>query len=177
MSQKFRRDFIESQIWSLSISAAFQRGNIYKSSGKINRDDFKRDLKEIIVPRIDQSDSKNDYEFISLLEVFQKSINEMIVNKGYSEGVKRFRFGTLQKLVNLYLKYLWCLGWLEKKPLHCPFDGIILKELNITDNWTESDDVERYRVWVDTARKTAEAKELSIPQWELEIWNKWRMGL
>jgi len=170
MSKKIRQEFIESQIWSLSIAAAFQRGNIYKKSGKINRDDFKRELKQIIISQIRQFDSDDDCEFISFLEETQKKINQMIIDKEYSEGVKKIRFGTLQKLVNLYLKYLWCLGWLENEPLHCPFDGIILKELNITDNWTESDDVERYHVWVDKAREAAGS---SIAQWELKIWNEW----
>src|SRR5262245_47199684 len=36
----------------------------------------------------------------------------------------RFRIGVSQKLVNLYLKYLWVAG-LCPEPPHCPIDGIV----------------------------------------------------
>ncbi len=174
---KMEKKFIESQIWSLSISAAFQRGNVYKKDSKLSDEDkttFKSELKTIIdnkVPHVKQED------FISLLESTKDEINGMIKQQKFSYGIGNdgslFRFGTLQKLFNLYLKYQWCLGW-RPEPPHCPFDGIILRKLGNHDaTWTTSDDVSEYSKWVKLAKDKAKEKDLSIAQWELNEWSEW----
>jgi hypothetical protein len=43
-----------------------------------------------------------------------------------------FRVGTAQKALNLYLKYLWCLGEI-KTPPHCPFDRGIIQMLPVSE--------------------------------------------
>ncbi len=49
-----------------------------------------------------------------------------------------FRVGIAQKALNLYLKYLWCLGKITEPP-HCPFDSIIISEIKCNIKWTEMD--------------------------------------
>jgi len=171
-----QRQFIESQIWSLSIAGAFQHGNIYHKNSLLTdkeKASFKSELKNIIDSHIDQLSANKNEGFIAQLEGIQDRINAMIKNNGYSKGVQYFRFGTLQKLVNLYLKYQWCLGWLAEPP-HCPFDGVILEKLKVKGKWTESDDSHEYKEWVNKAQE--EANGTSIAQWELNTWNAWLSG-
>ncbi|MFQ5346053.1 MAG: hypothetical protein ACE5DZ_08870 [Mariprofundus sp.] len=171
-----KQQFIKSQIWSLSVAAAFQRGNVYKKDSAPTdkkKSKFKSELKKIIDSQIERLDAVGSDEYIERLEKLQKQINAMIKEKGFSSGVQHFRFGTLQKLVNLYLKYQWCLGW-QPEPHHCPFDGVVLEKLNVSGKWTKSDSAVEYRDWVDEAQE--KSKEGSIAQWELKVWNEWLEG-
>jgi len=90
----------------------------------------------------------------------------------------RFRIGIAQKALNLYLKYLWCLGKIPTPP-HCPFDkGVIdrlrptIRQLGLQDPppWTELDSIEDYQPLVTAARSLAEPKGWSIAEWELRHW-------
>ncbi len=85
----------------------------------------------------------------------------------------RFRIGTAQKILNLYLKYLWVLGWIPE-PLHCPFDSIVITELGLDPGikFTKFDSGEDYRRLVTMAAQNAKDAELSIAQWELKLWNQ-----
>ena len=55
----------------------------------------------------------------------------------------RFRFGVAQKLVNLYLKYLWSVG-IVSTVHHCPLDRIINDEANLGYQWNASDSEVEY---------------------------------
>ena len=85
---------------------------------------------------------------------------------------KRFRIGSAQKALNLYLKYLWCLGKIDIPP-HCPIDGVILRDkLKCDDKWTDLDCIERYRHII---KKTKEmAGSFPLARWELDVFNKER---
>jgi hypothetical protein len=82
---------------------------------------------------------------------------------------ERFRIGIAQKVLNLYLKYLWCLGLIPTPP-HCPFDSIVIKHLYGCGDlsWTSIDSIEDYKKLVNAAKETANGK--SIAEWELKIW-------
>lgn len=43
----------------------------------------------------------------------------------------RFRIGIAQKCLNLYLKYLWCVGEILTPP-HCPFDATMIARLTLS---------------------------------------------
>jgi len=95
----------------------------------------------------------------------------------YFEG-QRFRIGITQKLVNLYLKYIWVLEWIPEPP-HCPFDGVVISHIAglpaESRNWTALDNLDAYRKLVDLALKTArDQKYSSLAIWELENYEKWR---
>lgn len=83
----------------------------------------------------------------------------------------RFRIGIAQKALNLYLKYLWCVGLIPTPP-HCPFDSIVISYIPGCSNlnWTSIDAIGDYKKLVNTARKKADGKP--IGEWELEIWLK-----
>jgi hypothetical protein len=48
------------------------------------------------------------------------------------------RFGTSQKALNLYLKFLWRLGMVTLPP-HCPVDKNVLEAAGIYGAWTKCD--------------------------------------
>lgn len=82
----------------------------------------------------------------------------------------RFRIGTAQKVLNLYLKYLWCYDLIVMPP-HCPIDNQILIKAKVTGvRWTTVDSIEQYKDWIKKIRNVA-GKQL-IAQWELTEW-KW----
>jgi hypothetical protein len=70
--------------------------------------------------------SVNGYQLASSFCVRKTSLGEL----GY-------KYGVAQKLLNLFLKYLWCLGTIAEPP-HCPVDRIIIGKTCYKDkNWTE----------------------------------------
>ena len=87
-----------------------------------------------------------------------------------------FRIGIRQKIINLFLKYLWCLGWI-KEPFHCPYDSIIKGKLINGDgpiqlaDWTKMNSMDEYGEYVKRAKERAKASGYSIPAWELHVWN------
>jgi len=90
----------------------------------------------------------------------------------HSEALRggRFRIGPAQKALNLFLKYLWCMGWIPTPP-HCPFDARIIGRLPTRDrvNWTTLDDLAQYQGLVVAARGLAGSK--SLAEWELYEYN------
>lgn len=84
----------------------------------------------------------------------------------------RFRIGIAQKALNLYLKYLWCLGWLPIPPPNCPLDRRIIDKLNLKDrnglDWTKLDEMENYKKLIQKCRQIA--GNISLAEWELKAW-------
>jgi hypothetical protein len=77
------------------------------------------------------------------------------------------RFGTSQKALNLYLKFLWRLGKATTPP-HCPVDRIVLKAGGIDGLWTKCDSEKQYMGWINTLRIRANPR--SLAEWEHQIW-------
>jgi hypothetical protein len=85
-------------------------------------------------------------------------------------------FGVAQKVLNVYLKYLWCVDG-KTLPPHCPFDREILDAIRprkikkqpytFEGRWTYANE-NQYREWVALAMDKAGQKSLSA--WELEVW-------
>ena len=89
------------------------------------------------------------------------------------QGILRdsLRFGVAQKLVNLYLKYLWALGIISAPP-HCPFDGIVSEMLKSSYKFTKSDSQKDYLGVVGKAELAAQGSGCSIAEWELKEWGR-----
>jgi hypothetical protein len=83
----------------------------------------------------------------------------------------RFRIGTAQKALNLYLKYLWCLGLIETPP-HCPFDSKVIDMLPANErvDWTALNDIEKYKGLVLSARILS--RGMPLAEWELRLYNR-----
>lgn len=78
----------------------------------------------------------------------------------------RFRIGTSQKVLNLYLKFQWCFGSIPEPP-HCPLDRIVQQRAKIKTpmKWTSIDDISEYRHAIDSLR----SPNYSLAVWELQF--------
>ena len=77
-----------------------------------------------------------------------------------------------QKVFNLYLKFLWCLGFIAEPP-HFPVDRIIQQKLKIKliKPWTKFTSVDEYMLVINHARELLGEKYKSLPELELELFN------
>lgn len=167
-----QESFLKDEFFDFTIRGAFQvRGgsNIYddKASSK-EKEEFRDALRlslEQLIPRYCAPVSEEDHiqNIVDLSEELSRKRAGVLKNK-------RFRIGIAQKALNLYLKYLWCLGKVPTPP-HCPFDRNVIEELpNCSEiNWTELDNPEGYRKLVAAAKEKAGTAPLA--QWELELSN------
>lgn len=92
--------------------------------------------------------------------------NEIQGNHAIILFEKTFRFGVAQKLLNVYLKYLWALDWINSTPPDCPIDGKISRELNSNYKFAKSDNIGEYEEVIKKAKQVAEIKNQSIVEWE-----------
>jgi hypothetical protein len=164
-----KQEFILEEFWSLSISGAFQRANVYKKeANEKDKADFKKALKSLIV-------------FIAKKYQTNVSEQEHIENihkiknlEHASLNFQHLNFGVSQKLLNLYLKYLWCIDSIPTPP-HFPVDRIIQEKLfkkNLS-NWTEMKDEKPYLLIIEKAKEKAMQENIkSIAELELKIFER-----
>ncbi len=168
--------FIGDALRAVSISAAFQtRGGmpVYRREPAV-RDPEKQAIRDKLDELLHnygdayQANMGDDVHY----EGIQQIANEVSEDFGEFLLDGRLRIGIVQKALNLYLKYLWCLGRIAEPP-HCPFDNGIIAGLNMQNppNWTEMDNIDDYREVVDAARRVAGERRLSLAKWELTEWN------
>ena len=165
--------FLKDQFWILSIGGAFQRANIYKTSeNNIVHSEFKIKLREFIetniipvyvnLPNVSDNQHCKNIQNISNWATSQYS-SLFIKNK--------FRIGICQKLLNLYLKYLWCAGIINEPP-HCPIDRTILSKIFKSDipNWTNINQINQYMSYISEIKRVSDNAGMSIALWELNTY-------
>lgn len=161
--------FLRDEFFSLTLMAAVQRGDVYavgapESLKKRFRSELRRKLEELA----------SHYCTSPAEDAHLKNICSLAdyLTEKCSRALKagRLRIGTAQKALNLYLKYLWCIGVIPEPP-HCPFDRQIIQRLPNCGQfrWTALDNIEDYKVLVAAAKRAAGAS--SIARWELETYN------
>ena len=177
-SQHQKNEFLQNEIIFLTFLGGFQHAKIYKESTKEkHRGDVKiyirnelKKLNEIYKNPIDEeAHIKNIIKFADKLS---NKFPDLLVNN-------RFRIGISQKIINLYLKYIWTLGLIGEPP-HCPFDSIIINEMatkgerEVRDiRFTKMDSEKDYRKLI-TAAKVVSSNEgcNSIAEWELNVFER-----
>jgi hypothetical protein len=150
MSQT-QEKFIYSEVIKMTLTAAFAtRGGrkIYATEKENIRKNIKKEIesklvdmsKEYLDPISEKEQEKRHEENIIELS---NSISEKYGT--YLEG-NRFRIGIAQKALNLFLKYLWCLGKIHEPP-HFPIDFIMLGKIPDCSEfqWTKLDSIDDYR--------------------------------
>ena len=167
--------FINEQILALSIVAAFQHAKIYRDDITVTDEEklaFRCKLQEHL--ETISLDYKNkpvtEEQHIDNLKKLKENMTTEFKDILFGN---RFRVGIAQKALNLYLKYLWCLGKITEPP-HCPFDSIIISEIHRNDKYTEMDSIDEYKSLVESAKQAANKESLSLANWELNKWNKWQ---
>jgi len=160
--------FLRREFFTLAWGASVQHNPTYiESAIKVEIDKF-RDamflyLADRIEPRYQQKVAEDQH--FSNLEALME----------YAAGIggnvlkdRRYKSANAQKLLNLYLKYLWCAGLVETPP-HCPIDRIVLSIKRLPGNWTEMVTIEDYR------EKVSQLQELvggALATWELESYSR-----
>jgi len=169
-----KKEFIRDEVWMLTVNAAFQRANVYtENASDPDKKSFKFMLKGYIDNCLKDNNSSitEDHEHIEkIISVSEYSSNfSSILNGG------RLNFGVSQKLLNLYLKYLWCLDILKTPPPHFPIDRIIQQNLGISQPvaWTQMQDETDYINIIEIARKKlSESGYTNIAELELALFSR-----
>jgi len=161
--------FLSDEFFSLTLMATVQRASVY-SPGLSDR--ATAGFQQALRGRLEQLESvyrapvsEDDHigDIVALAEALSASHADILVGH-------RFRSGTAQKALNLYLEYRWCIGKIPTPP-HCPFDGQIISRLPGCRgiSWTALDSEAHYRHLVAGAK--AAAKGVPLPVWELLTYN------
>lgn len=164
--------FLDAQIFSMSLMATVQR-NKYLYAKDASDDDKKtfRGALRTELQRLAEQYVIGISELQHVANIVSLADNISVASpKALAKG--RFKIGAAQKALNLYLKYMWCLGRIPMPP-HCPFDSIVLSKIGCkSDKWTEVVDIDKYINWTLLAKAEAKANETSLAEWELHEYNK-----
>jgi hypothetical protein len=151
---------------SNAIQSALQHNKTYRSESDYGmRDAFRSKWSKLI-----REKSVNYVQPVSdaqHCEAIQSISDRLRVKFGQLLCDGHLRYGTSQKALNLYLRFLWRLGKVATPP-HCPVDRIVLNAGGIYGVWTKCDSVNEYMGWVNGLR--ARPRPLSLSEWEHQIW-------
>ncbi len=163
-------DYLKSELFSLTLMGTVQRGSLYQEgSSEAQRSAFRRSLRAELEQLSEEysepvSEARHLANITSLAELISAKHPEVLSGR-------RFRIGSAQKALNLYLKYMWCLGLIPIPP-HCPFDAIVLSQIPECRHvrWTQLDSPDDYKQIVKRAK--AVAGTIPLATWELRIYNR-----
>ena len=181
-----KKSFLNNEIWILTFGGAFQRANIYKQNyPEKTRTAFRKALREQVEKQVNE---KYQEEVTARDHINQITSLVNFSNTLKIEGVTiPINFGVAQKLLNLYLKYLWCLDELNFCPPHFPVDRVIQMRLNEVAKknaipmlevkaWTQFNDASKYIKVVDFAKhirdNVEEFKNYSLALLELKLFDR-----
>lgn len=162
--------FIVNEIWILAWNASVQRAKLYKK-GLSSEDRKTSEFSASVIAYI-EGDILLNYKRGCSEEQHYKNIESLIVKANTLGsrilGPDGYKYGVAQKLLNLAVKYMWCLGHI-KEPPHCPVDRIIINKTKFRNkvNWTEIKARKPYEDVIKEIKDLASAKNLTPAQWEL----------
>lgn len=165
-----QKGFILEEVWLLSTLGAFQRANIYlptatEKEKKLFRKALNKFIDENLIPNYEDGVSEREHLLnINSISTFSSKYENILLNG-------RINFGVSQKLLNLYLKYLWCLEEIPTPP-HFPVDSIIQSKLGLKkiEAWTKFVNPAAYLEIIAMAeikRKELEIDSLALLELEL----------
>jgi hypothetical protein len=173
-----QEDFLVGELWMLAWGASVQRANLYKrgynsgtkpaskSGQRLSDHLFDYFLSEVILEYRNRVEEEQHYKHIDNLIVCANSAGSQVL------GELGYKYGVAQKLLNLFLKYLWCLGTIAEPP-QCPVDRIIIGKTRYKDkNWTEIVRRSEYEEIIEDIRRLAILEGTSIARWELSTYGR-----
>jgi hypothetical protein len=185
MKDDAKRVFLKNEIMLLTLNAGLATrdsdAKIYcPEASNTRKEDLKSDIRqklaELAASYIERKVSEDEH----IANI--RGIADYLTEK-FSDCLdrSRFRIGVSQKLLNLYLKYLWTLGWIPE-PCHCPFDRIVIEKLGdlpaAARKWTSLDSIDDYKALVKEAKEIAKRERYSsLAVWELETYERRRKKL
>ena len=163
-----REQFLQLIALSDAQSSSFQRANVYASKvSDEQRDKFVKEFKKKLIEleKVYKQPVSPD-EHLKNIEAFANNLSNsfptVLLNR-------KMRIGIAQKAINLYLKYIWCYGWIPEPP-HCPIDSTVLQEIGDPDAWTKINCIQKYSEKIE--KIAAKKGKKSFSEWEYELWNK-----
>jgi hypothetical protein len=173
VNKEIQEKVIDGMIVRLTFDGEFQRSKIYGTNvSDTKRKEFRAfiasELPKILLS-IQRRKRYNDADHCKMIDKFSSDVTNRF-NKILNG--KKFRIGNAQKFFNLYWKVAWLFKKTPIKPIHCPFDSIIMRKLpkSVRVFWTQFDTIEEYKALANAAKETAGKK--AIADWEMEIyWN------
>ncbi|GHE49544.1 hypothetical protein GCM10017764_35690 [Sphingobacterium griseoflavum] len=157
----------------LSVQGAFQRANCYhKTASEKEKAAFRSALKNFIdqhiLPayKVEVSEEQHEHNILRIID-FSRTSSSLFVADALNVGIS-------QKLLNLYLKYHWCIGEIATPP-HFPVDRIIQQELKMKpiEPWTRFKKIEEYREVINHAKTLLEKEGLAtLAELELAYFNR-----
>ena len=184
--KKQQIQFLQKEIWMLTYGASFQRANAYKKgASEKTKIHFKNMttgyIEEVILPQYKKGGISDERHIANIKDIsdYSKSFKELF------QGGK-INFGIAQKMLNVFLKYQWCLANIVEPP-HFPVDRIIQIELiksarkneialiNL-EAWTKLKDEKHYINVINLARAISKVDNhlgnFSPAQVELELFKR-----
>jgi hypothetical protein len=201
-----RLDYVLSEIKILAWGASTQHASLYKKHEPENLDDALKTLRsnfrnqifdyldEKVIPlyKSEVSEPKHRKNILALSKFgtkASKALKRVVPDKLPADQHADFRtveflreygykIGIAQKLLNLYLKYLWCLNQIPKPP-HCPVDKIIIDKCKPArgvkgrlKKWTKITLMSEYDEIIEVIRDDADKADMSIAEWELSVYER-----
>jgi hypothetical protein len=170
-----KQRFIFGEVAILAWAASVQRASLYNP--KINVEerkssDFRKAVlgfvETTLLPKYKNTCSEADHiANIQSLTAFATEVGKALL------GEEGYKIGVAQKLLNLLLKYLWCLGYIVEPP-HCPIDRIVIAQTSLRGqlNWTEIKSVEQYSNAIAAVRILANEQSQTLANWELQFYKR-----
>lgn len=166
-----QKEFLRQTALFNAIGAAFQRAGIYtKDASPEAKAALRADLEKYLCSL--ERQFQRTVTFQEHFKYIDSLANDLSRTHARFLKERRFRVGVAQKALNIYLKLIWCYGWIPEPP-HCPIDSVVLAEIGDTKTkWTKIRSIDAYRAAIEAicvyVRQQADGK--SIAQWELEVW-------
>jgi len=164
-----KRDFLHKEFFGLTLKATVQRARIYgRDATEHGRMSLHKGLRHALETTArDYTHSVAEPDHLRNITSLADRLSSDCM--GALRG-GRFRIGPAQKALNLFLKYLWCAGWIPVPP-HCPFDSIIIGQFPASQrrNWTDMDSIKDYQDLVAAAHRLAGTQPLA--HWELLLYD------
>ena len=167
--------YILGELWISAWNASVQHSALYKADAwKNQRDDidvFKRKvidyIKDNLIPQYKEKISEQRHlQNISNLIAYANNADTGVL------GENGYKYGIAQKLLNLALKYYWCLGEIEEPP-HCPVDKIIIDQTTYRGrNWTQILSEKEYLEIIAAIKTLSKQDNCSISEWELNKYTR-----
>ena len=164
-----QEDFLAASALASTMIATAQRGYLYrKGVSPLARRQFQDALRRALQSLLPQYKVEVSHEQ-HCTNIKSVADNLSAVNKD-TLADDEFRIGSAQKALNLYLKFMWCLGRIERPP-HCPFDFRVVSLIpGCKVKWTKLKTLGEYERLVSEARRVA--GDLSLADWELVEYQK-----
>ena len=168
-----KQAYLVKELWILAWNASVQRAHLYRKGiepGSENTRLFRQKVVSYLASQVIPKYSENEigeeqhYKNIDELIDYANSVGERVLGQG------RYKYGVAQKLLNLALKYYWCLGEITEPP-HCPVDRIVIEMTRHKGkNWTNIIQRSEYQTIVEDIKRLAGTQ--SIAMWELSIYSR-----